>query len=144
MSIVSKAVRCRSIESDGVRMNLVNATKLVAGYTLATDKTGREWLVVVAKGTYGIPDHPDRASALLAEQIPLVTTDVFTGEPGFSAPLYEIDFAPPKPRCDVLLNGSCYAPGGRPAPYVEVAMEVGFVVECHCRTRGNHPLPMQS
>jgi hypothetical protein len=110
-------------------MNLVNATKLVAGYTMATDKTGREWLVVVAKGTYGIPDHPDRAPELLSEQMPLVTTDVFAGKPGVSAPLYEIDFAPPKPRCDVLLNGNCYAPGGRPAPSVEVAMQVGSLTK---------------
>jgi hypothetical protein len=123
--LMVSAVWCRFIESDDVPMNLVNATKLIADYTMATDKTGREWLVVVAKGTYGIPDHPDRVPELLAEQIPLVTADVFTGEPGFSAPLYEIDFAPPKPRCDVLLNGSCYAPSGRPAPYVEVAMQVG-------------------
>jgi len=123
--IASRAVRFKSIESVAVRMNLNNATRLVAGYTMSTDKTGREWLVVVAKGTYGIPDHPDRTPELLAEQLPLVTTDVFTGEPGFSAPLYEIDFAPPKPHCDVLLNGSCYAPGGRPARYAEVAMQVG-------------------
>ena len=74
-------------------MNLVNATKLVAGYTMATDKTGREWLVVVAKGTYGIPARPDEEPRLLDEQVPLVMTDEFTGEPGFSAPLYEIDFA---------------------------------------------------
>jgi hypothetical protein len=110
-------------------MNLVNATKLVAGYTMTTDKTGREWLVVVAKGTYGIPDYPDRPPELLKEQMPLVTTDVFTGEPGFLAPLYEIDFGPPKPRCDVLLNGSCYAPGGRSARYVEVAMAVGSLTK---------------
>ena len=58
-------------------MQLVNATKLVAGYTMATDKTGREWLVVVAKGTYGIPDRPDREPALLDEQVPLVMTDVY-------------------------------------------------------------------
>jgi hypothetical protein len=106
-------------------MNLVNATKLVAGYTMATDKTGREWLVVVAKGTYGIPDRPDHEPALLEEQAPLVMTDEFTGEPGFSAPLYEIDFAPRKPRCDVLLNGSCHAPGGKPATKVPVTMQVG-------------------
>jgi hypothetical protein len=106
-------------------MNLVNATKLVAGYTMATDKTGREWLVVAAKGTYGIPDHPDREPPLLEEQVPLVMTDVFTGEPGFSAPLHEIDYAPRKPRCDVLLNGSAYAPGGRPVERVTVSLRVG-------------------
>ena len=44
--------------------------------------------------------------------------DTFTGEPGFSAPVYEVDFAPRKPRCDVLLVGSAYAPEGRPATRV--------------------------
>ena len=96
---------------------------------MSTDKTGRDWLVVVAKGTYGIPDHPDREPELLLQQVPLVMADVFTGQPGFSAPLYEIDFAPPKPRCDVLLNGSCYAPGRKPAAYVEVTMQVGSLAK---------------
>ena len=50
---------------------------------------------------------------------------MFTGEPGFSAPLYETDYAPRKPRCDVLLNGSAYAPGGRPAERVTVSLRVG-------------------
>lgn len=92
---------------------------------MAADKMGREWLVVVAKGTYRIPDHPEREATLLEEQLPLVVADVFTGEPGFSAPLYEIDFALRKPRCDVLLHGSAYAPSGRPAERVKVALKVG-------------------
>ena len=124
-----KGGRCRSTKRDGVRMNLINATKLVAGYTMATDKTGREWLVVVAKGAYAIPDLPDHEPTLLQKQVPLVMSDVFTGEPGFSAPLYEIDFAPRKPRCDVLLNGSCYAPDGRPAPYVPVGLKIGSLAK---------------
>jgi len=110
-------------------MNLVNKTKLVAGYTMATDRTGREWVVAVAKGTYGFPERPDRSPVLLEEQAPLVETDVFTGEPGFSAPLYEIDFAPRKPRCDVLLNGSCHAPEGKPATRVTVSLQVGALTK---------------
>src|SRR5262245_66382762 len=92
---------------------------------MATDKTGRQWLVAVAKGTFGIPDSPDPDPELREEHLPLVMTDVFTGEPGFSAPLYELDFAPQKPRCDVLLNGSAYAPGGRPTKKVQVTLQVG-------------------
>jgi hypothetical protein len=38
---------------------------------------------------------------------------------------YEIDYAPRKPRCDVLLNGNAYAPGGKPTPRVTVALRVG-------------------
>jgi hypothetical protein len=113
------------VKSGGFRMDLINATKLVAGYTMVADKTGREWLVVVAKGTYGIPDCPDREPPLLEEQVPLVMTDVFAGEPGCSAPLHEIDFAPHKPRCDILLNGSAYAPGGEPTERATVSLKVG-------------------
>ena len=49
---------------------------------------------------------------LAEEQVPLTESDVFTGEPGLSAPVYESDYAHRKPRCDVLLNGSAYAPKG--------------------------------
>ena len=51
--------------------------------------------------------------------------DTFTGEPGFSAPVYETDYAPRKLRCDVLLNGSAYAPDGRPVDRVTVSFRVG-------------------
>jgi hypothetical protein len=106
-------------------MNLVNPTKLLAAYTTSTAPDGRESVVVVAKGTYAIPDHDDEPPRLADEPMPLVMTDEFSGEPGFSAAVYENDFAPRKPRCDVLLNGSAYAPGGRPAERVQVTLQVG-------------------
>jgi hypothetical protein len=106
-------------------MNLINSTRMQAGYTMFTDKSGRDHLVVVAKGTYGIPTRPDEEPELVEAQVPLVMCDEFTGEPGFSAPLYEIDFAPRKPRCDVLLNGSAFAPGGKPAERVIVGLQIG-------------------
>jgi hypothetical protein len=106
-------------------MNLVNATRMVAGYTLGLDRHARESLVVVVKGTYLIPERALDIPKLAPEQVPLVTADEFTGEPGFSAPLIETDFAPIKPRCDVLLNGSAYAPGGKPVDRVTVSLRVG-------------------
>ena len=105
-------------------MELVNATPMEAGYTLAMQGDGRELLVLVVKGTFIIP-HKGERSRLADEQVPLVETDVFTGEPGFSAPLYEIDFARRKQHCDVILNGSAYAPGGRPTERVKVSLRVG-------------------
>jgi hypothetical protein len=108
-------------------MNLINATGMAAGYTLGLDKDGRESLVVVVKGTFLIPKNPYDEPALAPEQAPLVTADTFTGEPGLSAPVYETDYAPRKPRCDVLLNGSAYAPGGRPTDRVTVSLRVGSV-----------------
>jgi hypothetical protein len=38
---------------------------------------------------------------------------------------WETDFAFRKPRCDVILNGSAHAPGGRPAERVRVGLKVG-------------------
>ena len=108
-------------------MELVNATRMVAGYNLGVEPSGRELLVVVAKGTFRIPppDAPEGSFELHAAQLPLIMVDTFTGEPGLSAPVSEVDFAPRKPRCDILLLGSAYAPQGRPATRVEVGMRVG-------------------
>jgi hypothetical protein len=62
---------------------------------------------------------------LSEEQVPLTESDEFVGEPGLSAPLHEVDYAHRKPACDVLLNGSAYAPGGKEVQSVTVAATVG-------------------
>jgi hypothetical protein len=99
-----------------------------ASCTVAVQPDGREVLVVVVKGTFAIPRSGEEPR-LAEEQAPLFEADVLTGEPGFSAPLYEIDFARRKPRCDVLLNGSAYAPGGQPADRVPVSLRVGSLTK---------------
>jgi hypothetical protein len=105
-------------------LELINATRMVAGYTMGLEPSGRELLVVVIKGTFVLP-RSGEAVRLHDEQLPLVMADTFSGEPGFSAPVNEVDFAPRKPACDVLLNGSAYAPDGRPATRVPVGLRVG-------------------
>jgi hypothetical protein len=109
-------------------MELLNATKMVAGYTQGLRPDGRELLVVVVKGTFDLPKNGEQAK-LSAEQLPLVEADQFTGEPGFSAPLYESDYAPNKPFCDVIVNGSAHSPGGKPAQAVGVGVKVGRVAK---------------
>lgn len=105
-------------------MELLKATGMEAGYTLGLDPDGRERVVVVVKGTFEIPP-PGHSARLAAEQVPLVMADEFTGEPGLSAVTYESEFAPFKPRCDVLVNGSAQAPYGRPVYEVTVGLRVG-------------------
>jgi hypothetical protein len=95
-----------------------------ATYTMGMQPDGRELLLVVVKGTFTIPKHGEEAK-LAAQQAPPVDADVFTGEPGFSAPVYESDYAPVKPRCDVILNGSAHAPGGHPTQRVTVSLRLG-------------------
>jgi hypothetical protein len=105
-------------------MELLNATKMPAAYAMGMKPDGRELLVAVVKGTFTLPRAGDDAQ-LADEQAPLIDADVFTGEPGFSAPLHEYDYAPFKPKCDVLLNGSAYALGGRSTRRVSVSLQVG-------------------
>jgi len=110
-------------------VELINDTAMQAGYTVGLSPDGRELLVAVVKGTFAIPNSNEEWAKLATDQIGLVETDVFTGEPGFSAPLYEIDFAPRKPRCDIVLNGTAFAPGGKPAQRVRVSLQVGSLVK---------------
>ncbi|RTD90966.1 DUF2169 domain-containing protein [Variovorax atrisoli] len=105
-------------------MELINATRMLAGYTMGVEPSGRESLVVVIKGTFVLP-RPGETVRLHDEQVPLLMADTFIGAPGFSAPLHEADFAPRKNRCDVLLAGSAYAPGGRPVTRTHVGLHVG-------------------
>lgn len=45
--------------------------------------------------------------------LPLQDSDQFFGEVNQSAIRYESDFAPYKPKCDVIVNGNAYAPEGK-------------------------------
>lgn len=105
-------------------MELINATRMVAGYNMGLEPSGRELLVVVIKGTFVIPKNGEPVR-LADEQLPLVMADTFSGEPGFSAPMQEIDFAPRKPACDVLLTGHACAPEGRAVTRLRVSLRVG-------------------
>lgn len=106
-------------------MELENASGFPAAWTVGLRPDGRELLVVVIKATYRLPSRSGDEPVLSPEPAPLVTADEFTGEPGLSSTTYEADFAPIKPRCDVLLNGSAYAPGGRPVERLRAALCVG-------------------
>jgi hypothetical protein len=109
-------------------MDFVNATTLAAGWTMGFDRDGRELVIVAIKATFTIP--PDGEEPELTDaQTPLTEADVFTGEPGLSAALYETDYAQRKPLCDVLVNGSAYAPSEKVARQVQVGVRVGSIAK---------------
>jgi hypothetical protein len=105
-------------------MRFTNASGCEAGWTLGFERDGRELLVVIVKATYDLPSDGEPAT-FAARQQPLVQADVFSGEPGLSAPLFESDYAHRKPCCDVLLLGRAHAPGGREVRRLPVGLQVG-------------------
>ena len=100
-----------------------NTTGMQAGLTVSTDKDGRDHCVVVVKGTFTIGN--EGKPILAEEQEPLVYADVHYGDPGTTSIKYECDFAPFKPKTDVLVNGSAYAPRGKPVKEMVVSLEIG-------------------
>ncbi|TAN08188.1 MAG: DUF2169 domain-containing protein [Rhizobiaceae bacterium] len=111
-------------------MQILNQTGFVHEFTMGMDKAAHEYVVVVVKGTFDFPDTPNGPVRKSAEQVPLVMADTQTGEPGYSATLWETDFAFRKPHCDVIANGCACAPAGRPAGRVPVGIKVGNWSKC--------------
>ena len=104
-------------------MNLVNNSDLQAGFTFYTDKHGYEYVLVVVKGTFTIG--PDGTCTPSESPQPLVSADEYYGEPGLSSVRYETDFAPHKPRADVIVIGCAHAADGRSVEKIDVSLEVG-------------------
>lgn len=100
-----------------------NTTKMEAGISVSTDKNGYDYCVVVVKGTFAIGI--DGQLTLADEQEPMVYTDEHYGDPGTTSIRYECDFAPFKPRADILVNGHAISPTGKPVKQMAVALEVG-------------------
>lgn len=110
-------------------MQVYNRTSFDHGVTMGMDVAGREFLSLVVKGTYGFPDHRDQRPVPCPYQSPLVMADEHTGAPGFSATKWETDYAFRKAKCDVVLQGAAYAPGGKPCERVQVGLKVGAMVK---------------
>ncbi|MFK8031237.1 MAG: DUF2169 domain-containing protein [Gammaproteobacteria bacterium] len=106
-------------------MNVVNSTRLAAACAPGRMKDGRMCLVAVAKATYDFPTEPGKPLKLSKEQIGLLENDEYLGDPEI-APLHlESDFAPFKPKCDVIIIGHACAPDEQATPRVRVGARVG-------------------
>ena len=94
------------------------------------DRDENEYHVVVMRATMDINN--DGTLRFSEEQAPLAVTDEYFGEMNKSSVRQESDLAPFKPECDVIVNATAYAPGGKPAP----SFEVGIRISLTCRICG--------
>ena len=86
---------------------------------------GEHVLSVLVKRTYDIK--PGARCRRAETDTKLVSGDVFYDDPMNSSIKLESDFVPFKLATDVVVNGTAYAPGGRPAASFTAAVEVGAV-----------------
>jgi hypothetical protein len=100
-----------------------NRTPYRAAACWGRDKHGtHEWIVAV-KATYDIA--PNGKLKLADEQLDPLLAPEYRGDPGSSSLRYDADLVGTKATTDVVLNGTAYAPQGRPAAQFTVAMTIG-------------------
>lgn len=103
-------------------MDLVNETGFEAAWIIGKIDSPRFALTAIVKGTFRL--RPDEAAIRVDEQLPL-TGDLFDSDDPARPLRYPMDFAPFKPRADVLLVGTCHTPDSTPASFVPVTFQIG-------------------
>ncbi|MGK5042052.1 DUF2169 family type VI secretion system accessory protein [Janthinobacterium sp. GB1R12] len=104
-----------------------NRTPHAASQFDMVDQFGEAFHVVVARMGYTLgPCGADGVASLLpmAHQSPLATEDRHLHDDTQAGTVQESDFAPYKPRCDVIVNGVAHAPRGQAMPQFLVNLKV--------------------
>jgi hypothetical protein len=104
---------------------LENRTPFEAERSWVQDKHGVQHWIVVVKATYDIGN--GGSLALAETQEPVVRVPVHRGDPATASLVYEADIVGRKVATDILVNGTAYAPAGRPVPSVEVRVRVAGI-----------------
>jgi hypothetical protein len=103
-------------------LQVQNETPFVPALFVFPDAAGIDTLYVVVKATFALNSGKPRVAET---QCPVVPGDEHWGEPGKSSVKYAGEAHLLKPATDVVLVGSGYALGGKPAPYFGISMAVG-------------------
>ena len=105
-------------------LQILNKTPFQAALALVTDQHGAEKVTVAIKGTFKIPARHGEVR-LAGEQLPVLYTDEYYGEPGKSSISYPADLVLGKVNTDIGLVGSAHSPGGKPVKRVAASLRVG-------------------
>ncbi|HMF98047.1 MAG TPA: DUF2169 domain-containing protein [Vicinamibacterales bacterium] len=104
---------------------LDNRTPYAAERSWVQDKDGVQHWIVVVKATYDILG--DGHLALADEQEPPNRMGKHRGDPATSSLISDADIIGRKVATDVIVNGTAYAPHGRPVQSIEVRLRVANV-----------------
>ncbi|MGD9201498.1 MAG: DUF2169 domain-containing protein [Chitinispirillia bacterium] len=106
-------------------LQLLNKTAFETGVGLLTDQHGRESVCIAIKGTFTIPASFTDELTLAEEQLPVLTSDEYYGEPGKSSVKYPADVILGKTGTDIGLVGSAYSKDDAPTEKLKVSIRVG-------------------
>jgi hypothetical protein len=104
---------------------LTNHTPFPAEKFVLMDRDGQEAVLVVLAATFEAP--PAGELTVAEEQGELLVEDVYSDDPASSSLLIENELALEKPRVDVVVRGTAYAPRGRPAEQVPIELRLGDI-----------------
>ncbi len=107
-------------------MDVVNDSKLQAGWLVSKINPPDFALTAVVKGTFQLC--PGGTAILAEEQLPVTGDEFVDGDPT-KALRYPFDFAPFKPRADVMVLGTCHTTGGAPVESERVTIRLGAMVK---------------
>jgi hypothetical protein len=101
-------------------LQLRNHTPFAAHLAVLPDTEGVDTVYLTVKGTFAVGDTTEIAET----QVPVVLADEYWGEEGASSLKYASEIHPSKSATDVVLVGQAWAPHGKPATSVDVALRV--------------------
>ncbi|CDG19397.1 DUF2169 family type VI secretion system accessory protein [Xenorhabdus doucetiae] len=96
----------------------------VMNYSMLDIEDVEHHVAVMKIGYQLLPDRAGQCTAELLPAPPLCVQDEYRGRMNASPVLQESDLAPFKPRCDIIVNGTAYAPDGRPCTEMSVSLTV--------------------
>jgi hypothetical protein len=101
-------------------LQILNKTPFETNISIFPDEDGIDAIYPAVKATFNI----NGDVSLAEQQVPLVESDEYFGEPGSSSMLYASDMMPAKPSTDVFLCGTAYAPHQQHAQSFDVSLKV--------------------
>src|SRR5687767_7994424 len=112
-----------------------NLTDFEVHPQVLVDKQG-EVLACIVKATYILPEDGGPLELAPKEEARIVrVADIPWGEPEISSILFPSDLCVRKPGTDVIVVAEAYAPNKVPAPFIDVAVRVGYLQKA-CRVFG--------
>lgn len=113
---------------------VINHTQWPSQYFQHVDPHGDIFHVMVSRTSYSMLDLEPTEAGMVPrllppqEQPPLCQADQFLGEANETSTVQESDFAPYKPKCDVLLvNATAHSPTGQPMQRWPVGFRFGSI-----------------